>query len=1043
MRALVLLVFIFFVNSATATTYYVDSASGKDSWSGKIASPNGFPGTDGPWLTLTKVSGASLAPGDTVLLKCGASWSQTLSIKSSGTAASPITFGAYPTSCATPPQVNGSTIIPASNWTPYSGNIYKATLPLDLISNSTFDTGYGGWTVASAYDDATMSLSTSCAQTGGSCMSFYGGADLGLASSSKFQLNAGIAYTVKFAAKIPSGKTISAIVRRFGPPYNALGLTANITGNGAWQTYSFPFTAKLTADARLDFSVSGGLTIGLDDVRVEPVAVGVLGVFDSGRAINIAHHPNRGYNAQQPDSLYYSIAQDSATTLVGGKNVSTYLTTGSDLQLPAGVTLTAGTSIRIRTFDWIFDERKIASVSGSQINLDQPSSFPLYKGWGYFLTGQLWMLDEPGEYYFDPASKTVYVWMPDSEAPGDRVSIAQLDPGIDISNASYVVVDGIAVRNSGTGVQMLKANNVILRNMTFADILGMGVSATYSSAIEIGTSSFARTGRAAISGGDIGYSLSNFYVHDNDISESGVALNGNVVTSLPAAVVGAVQPGIAARITGNSIRGTSYAGIIPLHDSVVSDNYVENACLVLDDGGAILLDGSVGNNTQINHNTVLHVIGSQAGKPADHFTQAQGIYLDSFTSGATISNNTVIDAYDGIQMHNAANNQVQNNTLYGNRRYQLWLQEDDNSKLSTGDMYGNVISGNRFFPTGSFSPVGQQTLYSTTANFGSYDSNRYFTLVLPRMAEEKWSTGSNAYSFLQWQSATTSSGVPRNLDPHGNEVNSKTLGYTTYKSTGSNIVPNPILASGIAGWTAWNQTSPYGVLSWQSCTPGKCVHYTAGGSKGLVSSPNFSVVQGQWYRLAFDLQGSAAGQKITAIVRNGGGGTASYETVMTPLTFNASTAWQRFSLVFQSSETISVNDPVTGSKGARVDIDGTLPGQAISITNMELVPISAFAANLRATVLVNPTAATVSLDCPLNGTTDAALCSAFVRFSDGQPVYWPYSLAARDSEVIHTVDTSLTDTDGDGIPDSQDACASTPAGLSVNAKGCAFSQSYP
>jgi parallel beta-helix repeat protein len=585
------------------------------------------------------------------------------------------------------------------------------------------------------------------------------------------------------------------------------------------------------------------------------------------------------------------------------------------------------------------------------------------------------------------------------------------------------------------------AKNVTVRNMIIEDVLGRGVDAAQSVTVDIGTSRFTRTGREAISGRDGGFSLSNFSIHDNDISESGVTLNGNVVISLPVDVAAAVHAGVGATVKRNSLRGTAYSGITPLQNSVVSDNYVENACLVLDDGGAIYL-GATSSNSLIDHNTVIHAVGSKSGKPADHYTHAQGIYLDNHTSGVTVSNNTVVDAYYGILLHDAFNNVVQNNTLYGNRQYQFSTSEDSNTVRSTGDVYGNAVNGNRFFQTNGIPPVHHLTAYNSTADAAAYDSNLYFTLVSRNIAEEKSSTSSAAFTFPQWQSATTSSGTPRNLDPLGSEVNSSELNYALYTITGSSIVPNGNLAAGLTQWYSWNQTSPYGQESLVSCKPGKCVKYVAGASTGILDSPYFSIVQGQWYRLSFDLQGNMDNQNFYAIVRRGGGGTNGYENLMTPAGFVATTAFQRYSVIFQSAKTINVNDPVTLDKGARVDFTSIQPGQAITLTNVELVPISAVSASLRTKILVNPTAAPASLDCPLVG-AEATFCSDFVHFKDGQPVIWPYPLAPGDSEIIYTRDSTLTDADRDGIRDSQDTCASTPAGQSVNAKGCSFSQNYP
>ncbi len=68
-------------------TYYVDQTLGSDSASGTSDQT--------PWKSLTKVSSTTLAAGDTVLLRRGRSWSGGLAVRGSGTAAAPITVGAY------------------------------------------------------------------------------------------------------------------------------------------------------------------------------------------------------------------------------------------------------------------------------------------------------------------------------------------------------------------------------------------------------------------------------------------------------------------------------------------------------------------------------------------------------------------------------------------------------------------------------------------------------------------------------------------------------------------------------------------------------------------------------------------------------------------------------------------------------------------------------------------------------------------------------------------------------------------------------------
>jgi hypothetical protein len=76
-----------FGSYASAVDYYVSSSGGTDTSSGR--------GTAQAWKTLERVNHASLAPGDSVWLKRGDVWYETLQSPSSGSPGHPITFAAY------------------------------------------------------------------------------------------------------------------------------------------------------------------------------------------------------------------------------------------------------------------------------------------------------------------------------------------------------------------------------------------------------------------------------------------------------------------------------------------------------------------------------------------------------------------------------------------------------------------------------------------------------------------------------------------------------------------------------------------------------------------------------------------------------------------------------------------------------------------------------------------------------------------------------------------------------------------------------------
>jgi parallel beta-helix repeat protein len=872
-------------------TYYVDSNAGNDANNG-AAAVVGAAGT-GPWLTLARLMQAPLAPGDTVVLACGGVWNETLRLPASGSMSQPITVSAPAGGCSTAPAIDGSITLPASAWTLYQGNIYKAAL-----------------------------------------------------------------------AKAPMQL----------------------------------------------FAASGNFTQ--------------------------AHHPNAGYLSSNPGSVYLATAAAGNTAGSGGG--STVLLTGPDLVLPAGAAIAPGTSVRIRTGSWLMDETTVSAVNGSQLTLATPTSYSLPAGTGYFLVGQLWMVDSPGEWSYDAAAQQVYAWLPDSAAPSAPVAASTLAYGVMLDGQSNIVLNGLWLRKLGTGVSLRTSHNIALRNSTVEDINDFGVDATKSAGASFDSNSFARIGRDVISGNaDNTGSASGMAVRNNLIRDGGVIMSGEQSLSLPKSSRAAILSGTTALVSGNTLVNTGYIGIRSETGSTVQNNFVFGACSVLDDGAGIYTWGSSG--VTIAGNTVVHARGALAGKPADQqFTQAQGIYLDLLSTTTTITNNTVIDTDNGLQIHDAYSNQISGNRLYGNRSSQIWLQEDTQQGNANGDVYGNVITGNQIAPVVP-SAVGLllQTQFKSTAAFGSFDNNIYYNRASPVVAAVSIPGTTVLYALGAWQQSS-GIGSTQPVDAHGSGVNSQ--GYATYTVAGSSLLPNMALAQSLLAWTTWNQTGPSGTLTPVACNGGLCLHYTPGGSAGLAISPNFSIVKGQWYRLSLDVQADTAGQIVAPVVRNGGGGSNGYESVSDrSLSFTAGTTLARYSMIFQATESITAHDPVTGSNGARVDLSNLVTGQSLSFGNMELVPITPDPLAQLSGAVLNAGTSALNAACPY-ASSQPAVCSMFINLANNQALSWPLSVPAYGSSLVYAQNPALVDSDGDGIPDSQDTCPGTPAGAAVNAAGCSINQ---
>jgi len=1031
---------------ATATVYYVDNRIGSDSNSGTSATVSG---TSGPFKSLKKVATLSLKAGDVVNLACGSVWSEPLKLLNSGSSAAPIRVAAYPAGCSTPPVIDGSMALAPNLWVKSSGNVYLApfvpvfTESTNVLGNGGFDTGISGWTVWSSAGDGRLASRSGCSQ--GSCLAVTTATSAALVSSPSFAVSANTGYGIRYALNAPTGTRVRVLVRRAASPWETLGQDQTIVGTGSWQTFTSSFRPTIgISNARLDIQVdSPSTTVLVDDVTVvapSSASEPAKALLSSSGLLLPAHHPNRGADSTQPNSLYARIAADSDRVSSGTSTVSTYLATGSDLKLPAGATITAGTTVRVRTAAWLIEELSVARMEGTRMVFSSPTQYPLLADWGYYLLGQKWMLDSAGEWFHDRSNGLLYAWMPNSAAPSSAVTVAYHPVGIDIHGLSYITIDGVRIRHVKTGINMRQTVGTTVRNAIIEDVSDIGIDGVYSSNGLIESNRVSRTGGDAISlADDINPPSTGMRVLSNQVLSSGVVMVGNDVVSLPDVAHAAIRAGTTATVSQNTVQDSAFLGIRIYAGSTASGNYVSGSCSVLDDCGGIYTNGQ-NNNSVISGNIVAGSRGALPGKPASiPYTQGQGIFLDNWASGVTVSGNTVYSNDKGIQLHVAANNVVQGNKLYGNRESQVWLQETSNIVKASGDVYGNAVQNNQFVPT---SPTAlaflQTTIYGSTEAFSSYNGNRYFDRVYPMVGSERPATATADYTLPQWQAAKSATGTPRNLDITGSGASQGS--YAANLATGSSIVPNGLFATALTGWTTWNQIAPLGVASRQTCAAGLCLRYAAGGSAGLVSSPNFSITKDTWYRISFDLATSADGQTLGMVVRRGGGGSNSYESLMAaPPQIRGTVAMKRYSFLFKALKTVNANDPLTLDMGARLDFEKINPGTVVSIGNVEIVPSTAVDTSVRADILVNTTAAAADMACPVAATMPS-MCSVYVRLSDDVSVAWPYRLAARSSEIIYTLDRSLLDSDGDGVADSQDRCSATTAGLAVNAIGCALGQ---
>ena len=729
------------------------------------------------------------------------------------------------------------------------------------------------------------------------------------------------------------------------------------------------------------------------------------------------------------------MAGSGDTIAVGGRLRGVSIVTGSELTFPAGADITPGTRVRVRTNSWTIEERTITANAAGKFSLNESTIYPAVKDWGYYLLGQVWMVDSIGEWHFDTTTKQLTAWLPSDGRPKEPMYGTTPSAGVDFSNRTYVSLDGLVVRRAGHGLVLRGSTGVQIRNVTVEDIYGIGADLGASSSAIIESSVFLRIGQDAITGVPGGTAeAKSMTVRNNLVRDSGVHFVNGAAATLPRRSYAAIYAGPDASVTGNTIVNGGYIGIRFMPRSTVQGNSISGVCTVLDDCGGIYTWGTESNNSSVRGNMAFNMPGNRDGKPSTVGTQTVGIYLDDQVTGVTVEGNTVAGADHAIQIHNARGNRISDNRLYGYRNSGIWLQDNTNITNVAGDVSGNAIQGNQLASglPGTVALRLDSQLGPTTA-FAHFDSNRYLDSIASTVVVERTPSGRRALTLSQWRN---SSGIGSSTAPDANATGASDLARALYRTEGANLIPADMQPSETSNWTHWNQTVPLGSISFGACAPGRCLRYTPGGSSGLVSSPNFALVQGRWYRLALDVLPDKPQQTVRVVVRRGGGGTSGYESLSDrDLRFTAVGGWERLSTVFMATKTVNVRDPVTGENGARIDVEGLVAGGSVNLANVELVQVVPDSAAMLSALVANPTSTSSNVACPFTGNL-GNWCGFTRLLRNGQAANWPMPLAPLSSDVIWILSPGLDDSDRDGIPDSQDFCPATPVGAAVNARGC-------
>ena len=389
----------------------------------------------------------------------------------------------------------------------------------------------------------------------------------------------------------------------------------------------------------------------------------------------------------------------------------------------------AGASFHVRTQPWMIEDRIVAGCDGGRLVLDKDLNYPAVSGTGYYLTGKLWMMNQPGAWGYDRIARRLYVWLKgDVDPQMNRVEASIHECPLMIDDSKQVVVGGVTVRHAAQdGVAVRQTRGFVLREIDVWDSGrdSVNISAQSQGVIEI--SHLANSVRDGIT-----------IEHSDGTRVLGNLIENSGTVGPPVKTNAAINAKTSnyVRISGNHVRKTGYNGINFKKRSLVVNNVLEDICMVLADCGAIYTwsntDPSPPYDSEIDGNIVLNVHGNHDGVPDDR-NWAAGIYLDDLANGIAVHGNTVVNAEQGIYLHNSFANQVSDNVLFGNRAAQLTVFFNHPNFVSNMAP-DNWFKVNTIVPIGSVKGVELFTLYDK-ANWGQFKANHYATVLAKEVLE--------------------------------------------------------------------------------------------------------------------------------------------------------------------------------------------------------------------------------------------------------------------------------------------------------------------
>lgn len=410
----------------------------------------------------------------------------------------------------------------------------------------------------------------------------------------------------------------------------------------------------------------------------------------------------------------------------------------------------SGAEAVFRPVQWILNRTLITAQSGNTLTLAGSGNYDIADNWGYFIQNHRSTLDQRGEWFYNPTTKTILLYDDQANPSNQSVTATAYSEGISISSASFVTV----------------------RNLKITQTLATGLLVTNSSNLTISNVDITQSGEDAlrIQGTGQQLLLENNLIEDANNNGVDIAAYQNVTfrgnslrrigvipgrgKSGDGTYVGFQSASTAnTLIENNVLDNIGYNALNFSTNTIVQRNQISNFCLTKSDGsGLYIWNGNQQpmNSIRLVSNVVFNGIGAPEGSPNGMSSGAHGIYLDDCTKNIDVTNNTVYNCRGlGFFLHGSSSVNLTGNTAYNNSDGQLSITSAGGCQPRNNQIQNNIFVSrlaNQF-------TVKYESDQNDLTSYGQFDNNAYgrpFEDTYKVLAVYNRTTGANL-SLTQWQ----------------------------------------------------------------------------------------------------------------------------------------------------------------------------------------------------------------------------------------------------------------------------------------------------